>query len=177
MFACSHEFALTQPGRGRFARTPDGRHGGIGARKTGGRRRSPTNWAFAPGTAPAESAAMPRTPEAPTARPPRLLERVREAIRTRRYSPRTEEAYCAWIRRFILFHDRRHPRDLGLAHVEAFLTHLATDQHVSASTQNQALAAILFSIPTSSRSPSRSTSISPERSAPHVCPRCSRRPR
>ena len=80
----------------------------------------------------------------PAPHPPRLLDRVRDAIRTRRYSPRTEEAYCAWIRRFILFHGRRHPRDLGPTDVEAFLTHLATDQHVSASTQNQALAAILF---------------------------------
>ncbi|WP_437554767.1 phage integrase N-terminal SAM-like domain-containing protein [Sorangium sp. So ce367] len=76
--------------------------------------------------------------------PPRLLERVREAIRTRRYSPRTEEAYCAWIRRFIPVHERRHPCDLDPAHVEAFLTHLVSDQPVYASTQNQALAAILF---------------------------------
>ncbi|MCC6552397.1 MAG: integron integrase [Polyangiaceae bacterium] len=87
---------------------------------------------------------MSPSPEEPAPRPPRLLDRVRDAIRTRRYSPRTEEAYSAWIRRFVLFHGRRHPRDLGPADVEAFLTHLATERHVSASTQNQALAAILF---------------------------------
>ncbi|MGK3967432.1 site-specific integrase [Sorangium sp. So ce118] len=96
---------------------------------------------------------MPWTPEAPTPPPPRLLKRVREAIRTRRYSPSTEEAYCAWIRRFILFRDRRYPRDLGPAHVEAFLTHLTTDQHVSASTRTKPPPPSSSSIPTSSRSP------------------------
>lgn len=60
------------------------------------------------------------------------------------YSLRTEEAYVDWIKRFILFHDKRHPRDLGAPAVEAFLTHLATDRNVSANTQNQALAALLF---------------------------------
>ncbi|WP_437283599.1 site-specific integrase [Sorangium sp. So ce375] len=67
-------------------------------------------------------------------------------MRTRRYSSRVEEVYCARIWRFILFHGRHHPRDLGPAHVEAFLTQLATDQHVSALTQNQALAAIIFTL-------------------------------
>ena len=74
---------------------------------------------------------------------PKLLDRVREAIRIRHYSRRTEEAYVLWIRRFIVFHGKRHPRDLGEAEVSAFLSSLAT-RGVSASTQNQALSALLF---------------------------------
>ena len=74
----------------------------------------------------------------------RLLDRVREAIRTRHYSYRTEEAYVGWIRRFILFHRKRHPADMGKHEIERFLTSLAVDRRVAASTQNQALAAILF---------------------------------
>lgn len=74
----------------------------------------------------------------------RLLERVRHRLRTRRYSPRTEQAYCDWIRRFVLYHERRHPREMGEAEIAAFLTQLAVEKHVSASTQNQALQAILF---------------------------------
>lgn len=77
-------------------------------------------------------------------RPLRLLERMRNRLRTRRYSPRTERAYCGWVRRFVLYHERRHPRTMGEAEIAGFLTHLATDRHVSASTQNQALQAILF---------------------------------
>jgi site-specific recombinase XerD len=73
-----------------------------------------------------------------------LLDRVREACRVRHYSRRTEEAYAAWIRRFIFFHDKRHPREMGTAEINAFLTHLAVDGHVSASTQNQAFSALLF---------------------------------
>jgi site-specific recombinase XerD len=76
--------------------------------------------------------------------PPKLLDRVREACRVRHYSRRTEEAYAAWIRRFIFFHDKRHPREMGTAEINAFLTHLAVDGHVSASTQNQAFSALLF---------------------------------
>jgi len=76
--------------------------------------------------------------------PPKLLDQVRDAIRTRHYSYRTEEAYVHWIRRFILFHGKRHPTEMGAAEVSAFLSSLATDAHVSASTQNQALAALLF---------------------------------
>ncbi len=76
-------------------------------------------------------------------RQPRLLDRVREAIRMRHYSPRTGDAYVAWIRRFILFHGKRHPRDLGGGEVTVFLSSLA-ERGVSASTQNQALSAILF---------------------------------
>lgn len=75
---------------------------------------------------------------------PRLLDQVRHAIRTCHYSARTEEAYVAWIRRFILFHGKRHPREMGPDEITAFLTHLAVQRHVSASTQNQALAALLF---------------------------------
>jgi integron integrase len=74
----------------------------------------------------------------------RLLDRVREAIRVRHYSYRTEQQYVAWIRRYILFHGRRHPQDLGGEHVESFLSHLATARRVAAATQAQALAALLF---------------------------------
>jgi integron integrase len=76
--------------------------------------------------------------------PPRLLDQVRAALRVRHASPRTIEAYLHWIRRFIVFHGRQHPRDLTAAHVAAFLSDLAVQHHVSASTQNQALAALLF---------------------------------
>jgi integron integrase len=75
---------------------------------------------------------------------PRLLERVRLAIRARHYSPRTEKAYVAWIRQFIFFHGKRHPDELGAPEVTGFLSHLASQRHVSASTQTQAFAAILF---------------------------------
>lgn len=84
------------------------------------------------------------TPPAPAARPPRLLERVREAIRLRHLSRRTEKAYAGWIRRFVLFHGRRHPDEMAAAEVTAFLSHLAVVGQVSASTQNQALSALLF---------------------------------
>jgi integron integrase len=75
---------------------------------------------------------------------PRLLEQVRERIRVMHYSIRTEEQYVHWIKRFILFHGKRHPRDMGAPQVEEFLTHLAVEGRVAASTQNQAKAAILF---------------------------------
>jgi len=77
-------------------------------------------------------------------RPRRLLDVVREALRARHYSRRTEKAYVGWIRRYILFHGKRHPREMGPAEVTRFLTALAVDAKVSASTQNQALAALLF---------------------------------
>jgi integron integrase len=76
--------------------------------------------------------------------PPRLLEQVSYVLRRKHYSIRTEESYLNWIRRFILFHDKRHPRDMSAPEVEAFLTHLAVREHVAASTQNQALSALLF---------------------------------
>lgn len=76
--------------------------------------------------------------------PPKLLDQVRDRIRVKHYSIRTETQYVQWIKRFILFHNKRHPQEMGTAEVEAFLTHLAVDGHVSASTQNQALSALLF---------------------------------
>ena len=85
--------------------------------------------------------------EGPAASPPsspRLLDRLREEIRTRHYSIRTESTYVDWARRFILFHDKRHPKDMGAAEVAAFLTHLATERGIGASTQNQAKSALLF---------------------------------
>src|SRR5262245_21708829 len=76
--------------------------------------------------------------------PPKLLKQVRTAIRTRHYSLRTEETYLSWVKRFILFHGKRHPRDMGAQEVQQFLAHLAVESHVAASTQSQALSAILF---------------------------------
>jgi integron integrase len=76
--------------------------------------------------------------------PPRLLDRVRAGLRARHYSRRTEKAYVGWIRRFILFHSKRHPDQMGGVEVGAFLSNLAIVGNVSASTQNQALAALLF---------------------------------
>ncbi len=75
---------------------------------------------------------------------PRLLDLVRERIRVKHYSLRTEQSYIGWIRRYILFHGKRHPKDMGAPEVENFLSHLAVNRKVSASTQNQALAALLF---------------------------------
>lgn len=77
-------------------------------------------------------------------KPPELLDQVRERLRVKHYSIRTEQQYVQWARRFILFHDKRHPRELGAAEVEAFLTHLAVEGNVAAATQNQALSALLF---------------------------------
>jgi len=76
--------------------------------------------------------------------PPKLADQLRAAIRLRGYSYRTEQAYVQWYVRFVRFHKLRHPREMGQPEVEAFLTHLVTDLEVSASTQNQALAALLF---------------------------------
>jgi len=78
------------------------------------------------------------------AKPPKLLEQLRAKVRTLHYSMRTEDVYADWARRFILFHDKRHPKGMGAPEVEAFLTHLAVERKVSASTQNQAKAALLF---------------------------------
>lgn len=76
--------------------------------------------------------------------PKKLLDRVRDAIRLKHYAYRTEDTYVSWIKQYILFHDKRHPDEMGTAELEAFLTYLAQERHVSASTQNQALSAILF---------------------------------
>ena len=78
------------------------------------------------------------------AQPPKLLDRVRERIRFKHYSIRTEDSYVQWIKRFILFHGKRHPAEMGAVEVEAFLTHLAVEGNVAASTQNQARSALLF---------------------------------
>jgi integron integrase len=75
---------------------------------------------------------------------PKLLDQVRDKIRVKHYSLRTEDAYVQWIKRFILFHGKRHPKDMSAPEVEAFLSHLATQRNVAASTQSQALSAILF---------------------------------
>lgn len=79
-----------------------------------------------------------------TVKPPRLLDQVREKLRVKHYSIRTEQAYVDWIRRFILFHGKRHPATLSAPEVERFLSHLAVERRVAASTQNQALSALLF---------------------------------
>ena len=88
------------------------------------------------------TASLPQPPAA--SQPPKLLNRMRDHLRTRHYSIRTETAYVDWARRFVLFHGKRHPQEMGSAEVEAFLTHLAVNRQVSASTQNQAKAAILY---------------------------------
>ncbi len=75
---------------------------------------------------------------------PKLLDRVRHAVRARHYSRRTEKAYVHWIKRYIFFHGKRHPAEMGAAEVTAFLTALAVRERVAASTQNQALNALLF---------------------------------
>lgn len=75
---------------------------------------------------------------------PRLLDQMRERIRVKHYSIRTEHVYCEWVKQFIRFHKYRHPAEMGASDVEAFLTDLAVRRNVSASTQNQALAALLF---------------------------------
>jgi integron integrase len=77
-------------------------------------------------------------------RPRKLLDQVRDVIRLKHYSYRTEQSYVNWIRRYILFHDKQHPKDMGVPEIEAFLTHLAVSEKVSASTQNQAFSALLF---------------------------------
>ena len=75
---------------------------------------------------------------------PKLLDRVRDRLRYKQYSLRTEQAYIHWIKRFIYFHGKRHPEQMNGPEVEAFLTHLATKEKVAAATQNQALSALLF---------------------------------
>lgn len=92
-----------------------------------------------PRPAPARNVELPAHPAEP-----RLLDRVREQMRLRHYSPRTEKAYVGWVVRFVRFSGTRHPKELGAAEVGAFLSHLAQGEGVSASTQNQALAALLF---------------------------------
>lgn len=76
--------------------------------------------------------------------PRRLLDRLRDTIRLKHYFYSTEQTYINWNRRYILFHNKRHPQEMGAAEIEAFLTHLAVQENVAASTQNQALNAIVF---------------------------------
>ena len=79
-----------------------------------------------------------------TPNPPKLLDQVRDKLRVKHYSIRTEQTYLGWIKRYIYFHGKRHPKDMGAEEIEAFLTHLAVAGNVSASTQNQAKSALLF---------------------------------
>jgi len=87
---------------------------------------------------------QPPAPNADARRAPKLLERVHRAARLRHFSPRTESAYVQWIRRFILFHDKRHPNEMGAEEVVAFLSDLAVRGEIGTSTQNQALSALVF---------------------------------
>jgi len=87
---------------------------------------------------------MSGVPPSPPPGQPRLLDRVREAIRARHYSLRTEEAYVGWIRRYILFHNKRHPLEMAEPEINAFVTHLAVESSIGASTQTQALSALMF---------------------------------
>jgi site-specific recombinase XerD len=77
-------------------------------------------------------------------KPRKLLDQVQDVMRVKHYSYRTEKSYVDWIRRYILFHNKRHPKEMGRPEIEAFLTHLAVNRRVAASTQNQAFSAILF---------------------------------
>ena len=74
----------------------------------------------------------------------KLLDQMRQALRSRHYSRRTEQTYCLWVKRFVQFHSLRHPAEMGEPEINTFLTHLAVKEKVSASTQNQALSALLF---------------------------------
>ena len=104
----------------------------------------------------------------------RLLDRVRVALRTLHYSTRTEKASVGWIRRFIIFHGKRHPETMGAAEIGAFLSSLATEAKVAASTQNQALAALLFLYQEVLRHELRGSAISSMPSVPRTRLWCSR---
>jgi len=91
-----------------------------------------------------QSKPMTSPKEIPSQQGRKLLEQVSDAIRVKHYSSRTEKAYVDWIKRYIFFHNKRHPKDMGAQEIQPFITHLATQRHLSASTQNQALSAILF---------------------------------
>jgi integron integrase len=85
----------------------------------------------------------PSSPDSPN-KAKKLLDQLRDAIRAKHYSYRTEQTYIDWCKRYILYHNKRHPAEMGIPEIQAYIVHLATDQHVAASTQNQALSAILF---------------------------------
>ena len=74
----------------------------------------------------------------------KLLDQVRDAIRTKQYSYRTEQTYVQWIKRYIMFHKKAHPKEMGAEEIKAYISYLANERSVSASTQNQALSAIMF---------------------------------
>ncbi len=98
-----------------------------------------------PGSRDVIPASMPPSMVSPSSgHQPKLLDRLRDALRSRHYSRRTEQSYCQWVKRFIFFHNVRHPADMAEPEINAFLTHLAVKEKVSASTQNQALSALLF---------------------------------
>ncbi len=124
---------------GTVAESPHGRHVRPWFRPVRPARDNPS----APAS-PQSLQSIARVAPAPERPKPKLLDQVREAIRTRHYSLRTEEAYVSWIKRFILFHGKRHPLEMGEEELARFLTTLAVHEHVSASTQNQALCALLF---------------------------------
>src|SRR6266498_759508 len=87
---------------------------------------------------------MPPQQPTPTPQGKKLLDQVRDSLRVKHYSDRTEQTYVEWVKRFILFHGKRHPKEMGGSEIEAFITHLAVERHVATATQNQALSAILF---------------------------------
>ena len=101
-------------------------------------RLSPGGAFRPPSAAPAPVAMAAGTPQ------PRLLDQMREALRSRHCSRRTEQSYCHWVKRFVLFHKLRHPPEMAEPEINAFLAYLAVKESVSASTQNQALSALLF---------------------------------
>jgi hypothetical protein len=103
---------------------------------------------------------------------PKLLDRFRTEIRLRHYSPRTEEAYAGWIRRYVLYHGKRHPSEMGETEIAGFLSHLAEGLHVSAATQNQALNALVFCIEKYSIYPSAVCDHSCVRNVRPICRLC-----
>ncbi len=101
-------------------------------------------WQEPPGSSGAAPAPSLYSPAPPSGRQPKLLDRLREALRARHYSRRTEQSYCHWVKRFIFFHHVRHPAEMAEREIKAFLTHVALQEQVSAPTQTQALSALLF---------------------------------
>jgi integron integrase len=89
-----------------------------------------------------KSQPTPSNPSSPQDK--KLLDQYREALRVKQYSPRTEETYLNWVRQFIIYHNKRHPRQMGVPEITQFITHLVVERHFSAATQNQAISAILF---------------------------------
>jgi integrase len=111
------------------------------ARTAGHSTEKVPTWAFA---SPTDDPRRQRQDSPSMPHGPKLLTQLKRALRARRYSPRTEEAYCSWVRQFVQFHDLRHPHRLGVDEVDAFLAHLAVERGVSSSTQGQARAALMF---------------------------------